>query len=193
MILNIRGTSGSGKSTLVTTLMERDPDTSPIWSEDKRRIVGYELRPYATGRLRVVGKYETACGGCDGIKTQDEVCERVREYAPMGPVLFEGLLISHIYARYQALHHELTAGGHGPYYWLFLDTPLEVCLDNVRKRREARGKTTPLDPTNTVQKWHDARRVFDKARADGLDPMWVPYDDAANWALELLAGRDPRK
>jgi hypothetical protein len=68
----------------------------------------------------------------------------------------------------------------------FLDTPLEVCLERVRERRARKGNTKELDPTNTVQKWHDSRRVFAKAEADGLNPIWIPWENPLAPIIELL-------
>lgn len=188
MIINIRGTSGSGKSSLVRELMNQADEIEEIRPASAGgKLVGYSLEGLADKDVHVVGSYHTACGGCDGIKTQDEVCARVRRFAKMGHVVFEGLLISHIYGRYKALHQELDGlMGQGPYHWLFLDTPLEVCLENVAKRREARGNTAPLNPTNTIQKWHDSRRVFDKAESDGLDPCWIDFATGAEFMTRLL-------
>ncbi len=170
-IVNIRGTSGSGKSTLVRQLMDRSLSTEQLM--EGKRIVGYEL---ALPKLvHVVGRYETACGGCDGIKTQDEVCNRVRQFAAFGDVVFEGLLISHIYGRYRDLTRELTTHR---FVWYFLDTPLDICIAQVKQRRLDAGNTKELDVTNTTQKWLDSRRVFQKAQDDGLNPMWLPYQEA---------------
>jgi thymidylate kinase len=192
MIINIRGTSGSGKSSLVRDLMSAAEDTEPIqpsaYPYTGKQVIGYGLDGLDTFDQRdvhVVGRYETPCGGCDGIKTQDEVCQRVRRMSRMGHVVFEGLLISHIYGRYKALHEEL-ATPNQPYLWFFLDTPLDICLSRVQARRASAGNDKPLDPTNTTQKWLDARRVFAKAEQDGLAPRWLNWERPLDAILEVL-------
>lgn len=174
MIINIRGTSGSGKSTIVRKLLDNFPHT-PVWdNSSKPKVLGYQLDDLGGRRVRIVGKYETPCGGCDGIKTQDEVEQRVRDWHELGyDVLFEGLLISHIYGRWAKLAKDV---GTGNMLFAFLDTPLEVCLERVKARRVARGNDTPFNETNTRQKWADARRVCAKAKADGLNALWFNAD-----------------
>src|SRR5208283_34697 len=109
-IVNIRGTSGAGKSTLVRRFLDtyngqalRGPDG---------KIRGYVCRAKSEyglqGDVYIVGSYERPTGGCDGVKTQDEICDRVREFAALGDVLYEGLLVSGLFGRYNALAEELT-------------------------------------------------------------------------------------
>ena len=203
MILDIRGTSGSGKSTVARGLMAMYPNITPLGPEVEKKPEGYECRPDRQGlaphdspladmpNLYVVGSYKNTCGGCDGIKTQEEACERVRRYAAQGDVVFEGLLISHIFERYHKLDKELEAA-HGQHtIWAFLDTPLEVCLERVRVRREtratAKGKVaSELDPKNTVDKWHDARRGFEKCQAAKLDARWLDHTNPISQAWAWL-------
>ena len=186
MIVNIRGTSGSGKTTLVRNLMGR-------WATSPENIVkgkpwNYAVHPLFTNRpIMVVGSYANTCGGCDGIKTQDEICDRVRELSLRGHVLFEGLLISHLHSRYRDLARELAASG---FIFAFLDTPLEVCLQRVRDRRErsaaARGVAVkPLNEKNTIDKWNNSRPVAEKFIADGLRVVWLPWENP-DPALEAL-------
>lgn len=177
-ILNIRGTSGSGKSTAVRALF----DETTLSLRNGNKVENYHT---PSRNLYTIGRYETACGGCDAVKTQDEVCDRVRTFAQQGHVIFEGLLISHLFSRYHALDRELTALGHR-YVWLFLDTPLEDCLTRVNARRTAKGVTDPVNPQNTTQKWHDARRVFKKCQDAGLDARWVSNDTVVKEMLSCL-------
>jgi hypothetical protein len=205
MILNFRGTSGSGKTTVVRGLMAKYPTVIPLGEFPEKKPDGYECRPdrkafdpgddpIADGpNLYVVGSYKNTCGGCDGIKTQDEACDRVRRYAALGDVLFEGLLISHIFARYQKLDQEMAqAHGHKT-IWAFLDTPLELCLDRIRERRNARAaakgvEPKPLNTKNTENKWNDARRSFQKAKTAGLDARWLDHTNPIEQSWGWLKG-----
>jgi hypothetical protein len=186
MIVNIRGTSGSGKTTIVRRIMELCGPPAPLGGTE-RRPYGYLLAGPGAD-LYVVGSYENVCGGCDGIKTQDEVCERVRGASAQGDVLFEGLLISHLFSRYASLARELSPT---PFIFAFLDTPLEVCLQRVQDRRlQRKPDSPPLNPTNTIQKWHDCRRAYQKFRDAGLDARWVnSYDGAEQIMGWLREGR----
>lgn len=210
MIVNLRGTSGSGKTTVVRGLMEKYPAIEPLMVADERgreKIHGYECRmanfPGNLPNLYVVGSYKNVCGGCDGIKTQDEICDRVRGYAGMtGDVVFEGLLISHLYGRYLKLDREMAETHNQHTVWAFLDTPEEVCVDRVKERRArrhaekvrvklAQGKPAPpelgpLNGKNTRQKWHDMRRVFQKCQRDGLDARWLDYTNPIKQTWDWL-------
>jgi predicted ABC-type ATPase len=125
--------------------------------------------------LRIVGKYETPCGGCDGIKTQDLVEGRVRQWHAAGyNVLFEGLLISDIYTRWAQLAKDV---GLSNMVFAFLDTPLDVCIERVKGRRTARGNDKPLNETGTRQKWDNARRVYAKFDNAGISAFWFNGDD----------------
>lgn len=166
MVINVRGTSGSGKSTIVRGIMAMG-DVSPI-GESAKKPDGYIVRiPGRERNVMVVGPYVTACGGCDAISTQDEICNRIRAYSTLGDVLVEGLLMSHSFARYVALDRELFARDGTHCVWAFLDTPLEVCLDRVRARREERRLLTgaefkELNTKNTTDKWNDNQEVYQK-------------------------------
>ncbi len=89
VIVNVRGTNGSGKSTAVTRYME------VIRVEEELKQGGGKTWAY---RLRngvsVLGRYTTACGGCDTVKTFADLKAGVTELASFGPVLFEGVLWS---------------------------------------------------------------------------------------------------
>lgn len=165
MIINIRGTSGSGKSTVVRSIMAMGA-ASPIGDNEKKPD-GYIVQiPSLDRNVCVVGPYVTACGGCDQISTQDEICDRIRAYSTLGHVLVEGLLMSHSFARYAALDRELFEKGQHC-IWAFLDTPLDVCLDRVRWRREERraakgGEFKELNVKNTTDKWNDNRVVYER-------------------------------
>lgn len=185
MIINLRGTSGSGKSTAVRYVMAGGSVSEVRADPVDKHPIGYAVSGAVDGVVSVVGKYTTACGGCDTIKTQDEICGRVRRFATDGHVLFEGLLISHLFSRYAALSDEL-----GGICFGFLDTPLEVCLERVRARRAARGNTKPLNEKNTVQKWHDMRRVYGKFRDAGHNAVWVPNETAGQWVIDMLRLRE---
>ena len=188
MIINIRGTSGSGKTTAIRGVMHVATLCNPLAGTPKKPNA-YQLDVPGVDRpVFIIGSYENVCGGCDAIPTQDAVCDFVRHYAPRGHVLFEGLLISHLFSRYQTLDREHHALGI-PYIWAFLDTPLDLCLKRVADRREARGASRDFNPTNTTQKWHDMRRVFVKAMAAGLDVRWLshqnPDDEVLSWLRQV--------
>lgn len=189
-VINVRGTSGSGKSTVVRGIMAKGVVT--VIGEDKKPD-GYIVKiPDIDIPVYIVGPYTTACGGCDQISTQDEICDRIRIYSKMGHVLVEGLLMSHSFARYAALDRELKQDG-VDCIWAFLDTPLDVCLDRVRARREERrlakgGEFKELNVKNTTDKWNDNQEVYQKFRkAQSKDWKLVPKFGGSSTPVALDA------
>ena len=142
MLIQLRGTSGSGKSFIVNKLMDKHK-FKPVY--EKGEIMGYLCKDL---NLFIVGKYTTACGGCDSIPTQDEICRRVRLGLKKGwNVLFEGLICSHIAERYAKLY-KACMKRNIPVAYIFLNTPLEKCRQNINKRRAKAGKP-PVTAKNT--------------------------------------------
>jgi cytidylate kinase len=192
VIVNIRGTSGSGKTTVVRGLMSAasvekvfaDDTDDALFGQSKHPDAYALTMPDVSPTVFVIGSYENTCGGCDAIPKQDEICERVRRYASRGHVVMEGLLMSHLFGRYAALDRELQPT---PYIWAFLDTPLDLCIERVKARRDARGVAKKeFNPHNTTAKWHDMRRVYAKCQAAGLDARWVDHRDPVREVLRWL-------
>lgn len=184
MIINIRGTSGSGKTYAAREVMQ-------LWSQwgMPQQIVGGDSRPKANvvymGMVPafVLGKYEgPVCGGCDNIKTQDEICALVRHFSQFGHVIFEGVVVGTIFDRYMRLDQELSEHGI-PYVWAYLDTPLETCLERVMQRRADRGDKRPFNPTSTENKYRATWSTHDKAIEAGLDVRILPYDQPVGETL----------
>jgi hypothetical protein len=186
-VLDIRGTHGSGKSWLVRQLLDRfhgqdlfeDGDGPPA------RPIGYLLPDLGTA---VLGRYTHACGGCDTIGRADEVCRRIRLLASAHRhVAFEGILVSHTFQRYNALALEMEARWQ-PYYFCFLDTPLEVCIERVQARRKARGADGPFNPKAHVGK--DWQAVWNRVRGQCLEAgrrvLVLPWQDPLPPVLEIL-------
>lgn len=222
MIINIRGTSGSGKTHLVRELMSAMTDLKLIPGDSQigglathypknkeSKAIGYSgtltYPDEIDHRVHVVGRYETACGGCDTIKTQDEICDRVRAFATRGDVVFEGLLVSVLYDRYRKLCESLSIAHHiqkpvqeavlgrdqetfPPFIFAFLDTPEEVCVQRVKDRRAAAGNDKPLNENNTREKWHICQRVAEKLNADGLPVVWLNHENALSDLTMYLKG-----
>lgn len=148
MIIQIRGTSGSGKSTIVKELMEEKALSGSklrVTEEGRRQPLGYIVSGGGP-QIAVPGHYETACGGCDTLPSYDRIFELIRQSRAMGwNVLFEGLLVSEEVKRTFQLHQDYP----GELVVIFLNTPVEVCLESIRARRAARGDERPLKEDNT--------------------------------------------
>lgn len=183
MIVNIRGTSGAGKSTLVRAVMSHYASTHPHYVEKRKQPIGYTLHHHYSGKsLYVPGHYETACGGCDTIKTLDQIFGAVRE-ADSGKinVLFEGMLLCSDTKRIIELAREVPET-----IIISLTTPIEQCCNNIRKRRAARGETKELDETNTRNRWAYEQKQIVKLKEAGVDIRTLLYEDALDTIKQLF-------
>lgn len=188
MILNIRGTSGSGKSTVVREVASQLGEPELILGA-RERLEAYRYTG-PNGPLYIIGSYKNQCGGCDALNgplggakgSVARADELVRQFASEGAdVLFEGLMISSVYGRWLALSKDFP----GQFYWLMLDTPLEVCHDRVLQRNG--GK--PIKMENLLGKWEGARNHSRKALEERETVIWLEHQRATEQVLELLRTR----
>lgn len=160
-VINIRGTSGSGKSYIVKNILGKDPNWIK-WVEDGK-ILGYFNNVLGWS---IIGSYENVCGGCDGIKTQEETEQRIKICLSYGyNVIFEGLLISTLTSRWLRFAQEISPVAN--LLFCYLDTPIEECLSRVKARREAKGNTKPLNPDNTVNRVKAIETTYQKLSQAG--------------------------
>ena len=176
-VLDVRGTHGSGKSWVMHQLLERF-DHEPIVEGGEH--LGYHLeKPDAA----LLGKYSNVCGGCDGIKSADEVVRRVRLFNErFNYVLLEGILVAHTYKRYAELAREI-----GDYRFLFLSTPLKTCVARTVKRRKDRGNTKPFNPKHLT---NDFRQIWinlrPRMRDEGFTVVELDWKNPMPRVLEEL-------
>ena len=187
IFLNLRGTNGAGKTTLARRFFDGQSPADTLRWLDKT--------PYHDlGTRWLLGRYDRAtCGGCDTIKTQDEVCLLLRTAAARGVplVVFEGLLLSGLWTRYYNLDVELTGQGH-TVWWAFLDTPLALSIERTNARRAARGVGPLEDVTNLAAKHRSVEMCRTRAVAHGCRTLVLPPDaeQAYSWLHLSWEGRD---
>lgn len=188
LLVNLRGTSGSGKSTLVRQLIQRSGADNLKNAAGK--VVGVRVHPvHETSLWRwpifIVGKYDNACGGMDTIATQQEAADRAVKAYQHGHVICEGLLASLVGPR-ATLPAALIAAAGPDVRFLCLDTPLEVCLERLDRRRAEAGNTRPLRPDGTADKWRATRRAYQQLEEDEQPVFWLPYETAFEKVLRML-------
>jgi len=175
VVINIRGTSGSGKSYIVRQLLEAcgmGVSSYEVKHHGKTLATGVVLPSGVP--MFAIGSYVNVCGGCDTITNQDWICSTVRYFSQFGHVVFEGLIVSHLWTRYRELTREINGFGL-QYKWLFLDTPLEACIENVLKRREERGTKSEFNTQNTEDKWYAIQKVRQRAIDASFDVEDISY------------------
>lgn len=162
MIIQVRGTSGSGKSTVMRAVMERiGGPWKGIKAEGRKKPLYYKLDK-AHPQIVVLGHYESACGGCDTIGSAAQVYEltttlvgalgRAGKYV----ILQEGLLLSEDVKWTTQLPNPQV---------VFLNTPLQRCLSQIKGRRREAGNEKPLNEANTTNRV----TVIERARTKLID------------------------
>jgi hypothetical protein len=118
----------------------------------------------------LVGRYQQNCGGCDTIRSQDEVKQRVLEGYIAGAryVLFEGLMITSSFQPWYDFSRPL-----GGMLWIYLDTPLDLCL----KRVWARTGHDPNVRGNVKHKHIETLRQLQKTAVCGDRVAVLHYED----------------
>lgn len=188
LILNLRGTSGSGKTTVARKLMENVPSLS--LTDVREKVLGMRVeRPGWRNPLFLIGRYDNVCGGMDTVPTQDRCAELVTKAYSYGHVICEGLLASGVGPK--ATLPAACIAAAGPNAWfLCLDTPLEICLERVQRRRTERGDIRPFNPDNTKAKWDQTRRAYELLEEGGANVRWLPYETAYEKVRTMLERAD---
>jgi hypothetical protein len=160
-IVSLRGTHGSGKSSVVFKILQKYPHYPSPLKDSKGKPEAIIVRLPNSDTVYVVGRYDTACGGCDGIQPYSEIWPRIDHGAStIRHVLFEGALVS---SSYGSIGRNSEAYG-DKVVFAFLDTPIETCLKRIAQRRAAKGNFEPVNPDNTVGKYNSIERSIAKIR-----------------------------
>ena len=135
----------------------------------------------------VVGHYETPCGGCDTLSfpgSQDKIWELVRSYHRQKfHVIFEGVIVGDDNKRtIQAYSDGL------PLLLIELDTSLKECLKGIQERRDARGNTKPINPTNTAKRMPPIHSRMKKFKRLGMDVRLLSREETLRICLGKLTG-----
>lgn len=188
-IINVRGTSGSGKSTAVRQVMDAATSIDRIYVEGRKNPLLYRLNwPQFLEIVAVPGHYETPCGGCDTIKTYDQLFEIIRgEHKAGHHVLFEGLLVAHDKKRCTELWDWLEREP-GMFNIIEITEPLEVCLASVEKRRSERKNppSKPFNPDNTIRRYNEVVRSCEQLEAIGIEVYRKGREELESTIFELL-------
>lgn len=215
--INIRGTGGSGKSTLVKRVMQAEgwANCHPWMREGRKRPAGYQLwkpnnQPSSVPDLFVPGHYETDCGGCDTLKTVDEVYDGIGVSINRGSsVLYEGIMVADDVRRAVELDKKLKEQLNQPsmtgtiprymeqgharpqLYVIALNTDIEDCLAAIRDRRrlaaaKAGKLPLPLSEKNTRDRHKRLQSGLGRLRDAGVTVERLSRDDAFARCRELL-------
>lgn len=199
MIIQVRGTSGSGKTWVMRQIMSRlagMPMRKPVYKEGRKNPAWYEFQ---NGRVVVLGSYESVCGGCDNVGSAGKVYELIHEvdqrYTSVEldenseevlctpAIVCEGLLLSED-VKWSSQLPDL--------HVLFLTTPIDTCLTQIKSRREEAGNNKPLNPENTKNRVRTINRARVKLTELGIDCRRCSARQAVDITMKLL-GCTPTK
>lgn len=191
---NLRGTNGSGKTFVARELL-RLTNAEPCLFFGKK-VAAYKGLMFDQPFF-LIGSYETQCGGCDTISSVAQVAELLRllmtnndddavfdHYSNSGIVFFEGLMISHMLGTVGAMQNRL---GKNYNVLSFLDTPLETCIERVRRRRFERGDERPFDPRNIIKDHPRVASCMVNAVKAGYRVRTVEHENALQNVLNDLS------
>lgn len=193
-IYQVRGTSGSGKTTVVRRVMECVGEWESVPRPSGRRPLYYRTPADSEwGRVVVLGSYEAACGGCDGLPSVREVYELIKEIRGGNgdvPVVCEGLLLS------EDTKWALQSHGLRCYY---LTTPVDVCADRVKQRRggesidadkgpDRSGRPKPTAREKLTIRYRTIERSRIKLTDAGVPCVRCSLDQCVEMILRRLPG-----
>lgn len=150
MIIFIRGTSGSGKTTVVRKLMtellsRRLGQFEPKYNKGRGKPLWYTLM--LDPPLVILGHYESPCGGCDTIGSAAAVYDTIKLLPKTTNVIGEGLLLSE-----DTKWTKVLAAEGYDVRSIYLVTPVEKCIEQIKSRRASVGNEKPLNTKNTVNR-----------------------------------------
>lgn len=155
---------------------KRESLEAPVWDSFSAHLGEKDAQKFLAK-----AKDGKKAGGAWGSVARAEVL--VREYADLGHVIFEGLLVSNAAGRWLKIAEDC-----GDFIWAPLDTPLEIC----RQRMAGRSKKTEFKEADHLKRVYDRSRVIvKKAEAAGQRVVWLDHRRAFEQVMEILEGRLP--
>lgn len=184
-IISLRSTNGGGKSTIVCGLIAGAEKVVPIYGVlGPKSPEAYQLSLKGVSKpTYILGPYITPVGGCDRLIPYDLILDLLAKYAPKGHVVFEGVIVSSSYGRVGRFME-----GYGQEAVMaFLDTSLEQCIENVKKRRMAKGDEREFNPKNLTSKYQQIQGSKPKMIAEGkVRVVIIEYEQGLYQVRKLL-------
>lgn len=174
LVINLRGNSGSGKTHTTRAFLALGKVA---------QVENDQFVTYGKQRWVVLGRYGNACGGCDTIKTQQEIIDRVENYTAQGcNVWLEGLILSTIYGSVGAYSERFG----DRWVFAYLQPPIEECIRRIKARRRAAGNLKPLNETNTRNRVATIERNKQIVREHGRRVIELDWLDPLPALLKII-------
>lgn len=176
-LVYVHGTNGSGKTTLARAVIEANGGVT-----EQYLGIGKCWITRTRHHVELYGKYQTACGGVDGIQPYSDLVETMYSNRKNHQSLrfAEGLVTPGLDTcqRMVSMHTDCT--------FILLATPVDQCIRNVLKRRKEAGNTKPYDPRNLHRKDASARSWAERLDRAGLPVYVLQYNEALEMCLDQL-------
>ncbi len=142
-----------------------------------------QLLTYRGKQWAVLGRYSNVCGGCDTIKTQQEIIDRVEFWTKRGHnVWLEGLILSTIYGSVGEYSEKFG----NRWVFAYLQPPIEECVQRIKARRAAAGNLKPLNETNTRNRVATIERNKQIVREHGRRVVELDWRDPLPAVLKII-------
>ncbi|MGL6095368.1 MAG: hypothetical protein ACRC7O_06165 [Fimbriiglobus sp.] len=154
-------------------------DWQGVYVAGRKKPLYYDS-PNDWPRTIAIGHYESPCGGGDTIGSAGEIWKLVGDLQanyPAANFLVEGLLLS------EDVKWTKDVSG---VRCVFLRTPIDQCLKQIKARRAAAGNAEPLDPVNTVNRFATIEKVRTRLTELGVPCYRASADQAVRLALSWL-------
>ncbi len=214
-IYNIRGPNGSGKSTLARSLIQGDPAAeanrqlpgsptmvdlcwydSPIKRDPARRrpVEGYVTKEDEWEAI-IVGSYRTACGGLDAIPNFDTSFIAINGAVDLleqhsantyRAVIAEGVISSTVWGSWGEYARVCEEHDDRRFAFVYLNPPLELCLERIRERQRAAGGERPIKTELVADKIKAVAATRERALAAGRVVYDLPAEAPAAEVAEYL-------
>lgn len=195
--INPRGTNGTGKSTIIRKYLT--PDAQLKHFDD------LNCHYYDCGTHFIVGKYESDCGGLDGVRGTADKKKGIEGYMPYeaGQIAImrlskikttfgEGLIYGTTFQGSREVYDDLHAAG-VPYFWFSINITPEEVFNSVLSRRVKNGNLEPLNTHNVGSKFRPVLASHNKAVDHGIWALCGDRVEVAENIERLLVGQVPTK
>lgn len=175
-VVYVHGTNGSGKSTLARAVL------TAAGGVDRVDTFRKNYQTLTKEGLWMIGKYGNACGGADGVQPYSDVLDMaiLTGIFPEGKTFGEGLITPGVETC------QRMAAPYEHHAFIFLDTPVEQCVQNVLKRRARKANDKEYNPANLYKKHQSAKSWADRLEKAGLQVFRAQYPEALRLTLARL-------
>jgi hypothetical protein len=184
-LINLRGANGSGKTYLIRRWMQlQQAEPYPRRNNLLGSRIAFKAPEYYLLKDGgcVIGDYTKTNTnvkvGCDLIPTQEEIRLRIFRQSGVRYVLFEGIIVSTIFHSWLAFSRSL-----GGMLWVYLDTPLKICLERIYRRNNGKEIKEEL-VAHKIRRIDSTRR---KAQLAGEQVVLIHWENAEEEFDKLMS------